>query len=100
MSDTIAYQQVRRIRIAPDGVRVILKDGSVRLFQAEELEFEMPNGNIVDVDQLIEAINLKGYVSKPSGKPVKDAEQRHISEYLEEAKRDYQAAHVRRYPRR
>ena len=64
MPETIAYQQVRRIRIAPDGVHVILKDGSVRLFQAEELEFELPNGDIVDIDQLIEAINLKGYVSK------------------------------------
>jgi len=28
-----------------------------------------PNGNIVDVDQLIEAINLKGYVSKPRTTP-------------------------------
>lgn len=64
MPDTIAYQQVKRIRIAPDGVHVTLKDGSIRLFQAEDLEFELPNGDIVDIDQLIEAINLKGYVSK------------------------------------
>jgi len=69
MPEIIAYQQVKRIRIAPDGVRVILKDGSVLLFQAEDLEFEMPSGNIVDVDQLIEAINLKGYVIKPKSTP-------------------------------
>ena len=65
MTETIAYKDVRRIRIAPDGTRVYLKDGTIMLFQAEDLEFEMPNGTVVDVDQLIEAINLKGYVSKP-----------------------------------
>ena len=69
MPETIAYQQVKRIRIAPDGVRIVLKDNSVLLFQAEDLEFEMPNGNIVDVDQLIEAVNLKGYVSNSKSAP-------------------------------
>ena len=69
MSEIIAYKDVKRIRISPDGTRVFLKDGSIMLFQAEDLEFEMPNGNIVDVDQLIEAVNLKGYVSNSKSAP-------------------------------
>jgi len=58
--ETIAFEEVRKIRIAPDGVHITLKDGSTMSFRTEDLEFEMPNGEVVDVDQLLEAIRIKG----------------------------------------
>jgi len=65
MPETIAYTEVKRIRISPDGTRVLLKDDSVLLFtQPRSLEIEMPNGSIVALEDAIKALQLKGYVSR------------------------------------
>lgn len=64
MSETVEYNEVRRIRVAPDGVHLTTKDGETTTYHPQDLELMMPNGDIVDIDQVLEAVKIKGYVSK------------------------------------